>query len=84
MNRHGHRHGHSGMPLSLVGAGEYVTLAEVAGGGDMRTKLTGMGFTPGGAVRVIRNDGGPMVVEAMGARIMLGRGMAQRMFVRYG
>jgi Fe2+ transport system protein FeoA len=41
-----------------------------------------MGFVPGVTVDVLRNDGGgPVVVVLKGVRVMLGRGMANKMSV---
>jgi len=41
-----------------------------------------MGLSPGVEVKVVNNrGGGPFVVAVMGTRIVLGRGMAHKVFV---
>ena len=49
----------------------------------LKMRLAAMGLLPGVEMLVVRNLGsGPCVVEARGARIMIGRGMALKMIVR--
>lgn len=54
---------------------------EVAGGVGMRTRLAGMGVVPGARLRVLGNDGGPLLILCGETRLALGRGMAHRVLV---
>jgi Fe2+ transport system protein FeoA len=46
------------------------------------SRLVALGFTPGAAVRVMRNHGfGPMIVSVRGAQVAIGRGEAGRILV---
>ncbi|KPK49926.1 MAG: hypothetical protein AMK72_03325 [Planctomycetes bacterium SM23_25] len=46
------------------------------------SRLTAMGLVPGTLVAVVSASGGPMIVSVLGSRLMLGRGMAAKVFVR--
>ena len=41
-----------------------------------------MGLVPGTPLTVISMNGGPMILEVMGTRLMIGRGMARKVMVR--
>ena len=70
------------MPLAMVEAGRLVRLVAVNAGRGLRSRLVAMGFMPGTELEVIRNNShGPLIVAVRGCRVMLGRGMAQRMIV---
>ena len=70
-------------PLALAGRGRPVRLAGVDGGRSLTHRLTSMGLTPGAVVEVVSHSlGGPMIVAVNQTRIMLGRGMANRIRVR--
>lgn len=70
------------VPLSLVKSGREVRLLEVRAGRGLAQRLAEMGFVPGVQVRVVSNDSaGPVVVLVKGSRLMLGRGMAQKIWV---
>jgi len=52
------------------------------GGRGFLHRLAVLGICPGTPVTLIQGDpGGPVVVEARGTRLVLGRGMAQRVMV---
>ncbi len=69
-------------PLSTVSAGSSVLLRRIRAGQDLETRLSAMGFVPGVTVAVHRNSpNGPLLVEVKGSRVMLGRGMAEKMAV---
>jgi len=70
------------MPLSIVPAGRSVVLRRVNAGCGLVTRLTAMGLMPGVGVHIHRNDrNGPVVLGVGGSRVMLGRGMADKMSV---
>jgi len=57
---------------------------EVDGGQDFQAKLRAMGIYPGRHItkRSRETSGGPVVVEVMGTRVALGRGMAAKVSVK--
>lgn len=69
-------------PLSAVRSGTSVVLRRIRAGRDLEGRLTAMGFVAGERVTVCRNAAhGPLVVSVKGSRVMLGRGMAERVVV---
>lgn len=71
------------MPLSMCRAGDGVELAEVRGGDGLRRHLAQMGLAPGARFTVETGHcAGPAVVRVLGARLVLGRAMVERMRVR--
>ena len=70
------------MPLTMVSEGTKAVLKSIGGGHQMRGRLAALGLLPGTELEVIQNSGhGPFVVSVRGSRIVIGRGMAQRMEV---
>jgi Fe2+ transport system protein FeoA len=69
-------------PLSSVSAGSSVLLRRIRAGRDLAARLSALGFVPGATVDVHRNSPhGPLVVQVKGSRLMLGRGMADKIAV---
>ena len=69
--------------LSQLGAGEQGTIVQLGGGRGLVGRLAALGFTPGAAVRVVRNPrSGPLLVGILDTQIALGQGQAQRVCVR--
>lgn len=69
-------------PLDDVDAGQRVRISQIHGGRDLTARLYAMGLTPGASVDVIATGGGPMILDVLGSRLMLGRGMAAKVLVR--
>jgi ferrous iron transport protein A len=70
------------MPLTMVSEGTEVVLREILGGMGIRRRLTDMGLRPGSRLRIISNShGGPFVIGVGETKIMVGRGMAQKIMV---
>ena len=70
------------MALSQVEAGRRVRVAAVRAGRGLYARLAAMGMAPGAEVEVIHNSAwGPFIVLVRGSRIMLGRGMTDRIEV---
>ncbi len=70
-------------PLSTVPAGKKVKLVEVHAGYGLKSRLSSMGLTKNIEFEVIHNrHPGPFVVNIRGTRVMLGRGMAEKIFVK--
>lgn len=70
------------MPLTLASVGEEVRLVDIRGGQDMRKRLADLGFNIGMTLRIIQKDtSGPMILAVKDSRMVLGRGMAQKVMV---
>jgi len=68
--------------LSKIRSGTVVRLISVEGGSNLKSRLASMGLIPGEEIKVIRNSlAGPFIVIVKGTRLMLGRGMAQKIMV---
>jgi len=69
-------------PLSMVAAGETVTIAKIDAGRGLNSRLAAMGLFANTQVTVVGNSHpGPFVVMVKGSRVMLGRGMAHKIMV---
>ncbi len=76
------RPGVSGVPLAMVGAGRKVKLLALHTGRECAARLAAMGLVPGAEIEVLRNASrGPFMVSVKGSRVVLGRGVAQRVMV---
>ncbi len=70
------------MPLTMLEPGREGKVEEVRGGRGLTGKLASMGIMPGTVVSLVRGGpGGPVVVEAHGSKVVVGRGMAHRVMV---
>jgi ferrous iron transport protein A len=70
------------VPLVDLSPGEVGLIRSLEGGHRFMARLVALGFTPGAAVRVMRNHGfGPIIVSVRGAQIAIGRGEAGRILV---
>jgi ferrous iron transport protein A len=67
----------------MIERGRRVRILAVEAGHGLVARLSAMGLIRGTEVEVIRNDPhGPVVVSINGSRVMLGRGMAQKIAVK--
>ncbi len=70
------------MPLSIIKAGRRVRVISIDEGREFQSRLAAMGLLPGVEIVVLQNSKhGPFLIEVKGSRIMLGRGMAQKIKV---
>jgi Fe2+ transport system protein FeoA len=68
--------------LSSLPEGRRARLVTVEGGAGLRTRLVAMGLRAGAQLRVVHNGGrGPFVLAIDDCRMVLGRGMANRILV---
>ena len=68
--------------LSTLPEGARARLGRIEAGHGLRARLTAMGLARGVEVQVVANRGaGPFVVAVHGTRIVLGRGMARKVYV---
>jgi len=69
-------------PLSTVQSGASVKLASIAAGRGLNSRLASMGLVPNTVITVVNNGHpGPFIISVKGSRMMLGRGMAQKIMV---
>lgn len=69
------------MPLSMVQEGEKNTICKVGGKEETRKFLENLGFVSGGEVTVVSQIAGNMIVNVKGARVAIGRDMANKVIV---
>ncbi len=71
------------VPLAQIPAGSRVHLASVEAGLGLRSRLAALGLITGAELHVIANSlWGPFIVAVRESRIILGRGMAEKIKVR--
>ncbi len=69
-------------PLTELEPGMYVRVSEVNGGNKLRARLCALGLTPGTPVEIVSVGSGPVIVKVLDSRLMIGRGMAEKVLVR--
>jgi ferrous iron transport protein A len=71
------------IPLTTLREGDEATIISVFGGMAASKRLADLGLTPGTILKVIKKAPlfGPIVVRARGSRLILGRGLALKVFV---
>jgi ferrous iron transport protein A len=68
--------------LSTIQSGKTVKLVSVEAGRGLNSRLAAMGLLPNVEITVVNNGHpGPFVVSVRGSRMMLGRGMADKIMV---
>jgi Fe2+ transport system protein FeoA len=69
-------------PLSTIKAGQTVRLVAVQAGRGLNSRLAAMGLIANAEIKVISsNHPGPFVISVKDSKMMLGRGMAQKIMV---
>jgi len=69
-------------PLSMVKAGETVKLAGIEAGRSLNSRLASMGLVANVEIKVVKSGHpGPFVIIVKDSKMMLGRGMAQKIMV---
>jgi Fe2+ transport system protein FeoA len=70
-------------PLSTVQDGQKVIFVQVDAGRGLKSRLASMGLLPNTEMTVISNKHpGPFMISVKKSKIMLGRGMADKIMVR--
>ena len=69
------------MPLTMVKAGETVTIRKISGTDEVRQHLASLGFVVDSDVTVVSEIGGNLIVQVKSSRIALDKGMAGRVMV---
>lgn len=70
------------IPLNVIGVGRFAEVDNIEGGELMSKKLMEMGMNKGVVIEIVRNDAGPLIIKVGETRLVLGRGMAQKVMVR--
>ena len=71
------------MPLSQTIVGQKVSLASIDAGRELNSRLAAMGMVPNVMMTIVNNgSSGHYVVNVKGSKIVLGRGMADKIIVR--
>ena len=69
-------------PLALIKDGESVKIVSVAAGASLNSRLRAMGLLPGVEIVVVNNsNSGAFVVKMKESKIVLGRGIANKIMV---
>ncbi len=71
------------MPLTLMKLGETHVIQRLTGPLELRLRLQELGFVTGVAVTMVGGMGGDMILQVLGSRIALGRGMARHIHVSH-
>ncbi len=69
------------MPLTMLNAGQTDTIKRVGGKEETRRFLENLGFVAGGAVTVVSDTGGNLIVNVKDSRVALGKDMANKIIV---
>ncbi len=69
------------MMLTELNPDDQARIVAIEGGRGLRENLCHRGLTEGCRIRIINTVSGPVLVEARGAVIALGRGMAEKIRV---
>lgn len=68
--------------LSEVKSGDLVTVKNIDSGCEMYHRILELGILPGTKLKILQNtQNGPIIFEKNGSRMLLGRGMAQKIQV---
>lgn len=74
--------GESSISLSEVKVGQTVMLVRVDAGHGLKHRLAAMGLLANTKIKVLRNEGrGQLIVSVKGSKVVLGRGMSEKMIV---
>ena len=69
-------------PLSKIRSGQKARLVAIEAGRGLCNRLASMGFVSDVEIKVISNGHpGPFVINVKGSKVMLGRGMANKIMV---
>lgn len=69
------------IPLTMGKPGEINVIKKVGGKDDTRKFLENLGFVVGGAVTVVSEIGGNLIVNVKDSRVALGKDMANKIMI---
>lgn len=70
------------MPLNAVRIGASAKVDTIVGEEIICRKLMEMGFNKGAFIYVVKNDSGALIVKVGGSKVVLARGMAQKVIIK--
>jgi ferrous iron transport protein A len=68
-------------PLSTAPQKQPLTVIKVAAGKRATHRLTEMGLTPGVEVKIVQDNGGPILLAVRGSRLAIGQCLAHKVLV---
>lgn len=69
------------MPLSMAKPGETFSIVKVTGKDEIRQHLAELGFVVNGAVTMVSELGGSLILQVKDSRVALDREMANRILI---
>ncbi|MCD8329802.1 MAG: ferrous iron transport protein A [Lachnospiraceae bacterium] len=69
------------MPLTMAKEGEVNVISRIGGKEETRRFLENLGFVVGGAVTVVSDIGGNVIVNVKDSRVAIGKDMANKIYV---
>ena len=69
------------MPLTMAKPGETVTIRKITGRDEVRQHLAELGFEVDGAVTVVSEMAGNLILQVKDSRIALDKSMANRVMI---
>lgn len=69
------------MPLTMARTGDTVTIRKIKGKDETRQHLAAMGFVERGAVTVVSEIAGNLILQVKDSRIALDKSMANRIMI---
>ena len=69
------------MPISLAETGTEYEISRLGGSAEVKQHLADLGFHVGGRIVVVSKNGEDLIVNAKGARVALGRDLANKVFI---
>lgn len=70
------------MPMSFAPIGSNVQIVNILMGQTLNKKLMEMGLTTGSQIKIVKNDGGQLILGVAGSKLALGQGMGQKIMVK--
>ena len=69
------------MPVSLAEPGVEYEITRLGGNAEVKQHLADLGFHVGGKVIVVSSTGEGLIINAKGARVAVGRDLANKIFI---
>ena len=69
------------MPLTMMSIGQTNIIKKIGGKEETKRFLENLGFVAGGAVTVVSDNGGNLIVNIKDSRVAIGKDMANKIYV---
>ena len=69
------------MPLTMMSIGQTNIIKNIGGKEETKRFLENLGFVAGGAVTVVSDNGGNLIVNIKDSRVAIGKDMANKIMV---